>query len=312
MGAWVGGESLALNITAAVVTFVCAGLIFRLGWKLSEARVWRFNSFADVNKADWSARINSTIHAGLVCTLVTICLLTMSFDPVTLVPLGSTVLLEITFSISIGYFLFDLSVILWWMLPMWTVFVAHHVVALTPYVITQFFYTCHQGQYVLLLFLLVEASTIPLNAMAFLEDLGRRRTPEHRIAHGAMYSLWFVFRILLPLYLLLLIWTKIAQNISTEEACLVPSMVCAHIIAVFCMGVFFFLLTPEVYCRIKYGDKDDPNVDTTTVGAASSAPGTMELGGGDGRRGSTGGAYHDLDSDGSAAVMPVRRFFFFF
>lgn len=50
----------------------------------------------------------------------------------------------------------------------------------TPYVITQFFYTCHQGQYVLLLFLLVEASTMPLNAMAFLEDLGRRRTPEHR------------------------------------------------------------------------------------------------------------------------------------
>ncbi|CAM9872090.1 unnamed protein product, partial [Ectocarpus fasciculatus] len=92
MGAWVGGDSLALNITAAVVTFVCAGLLFRLGWKVSEARVWRFNSFADVNKADWSARINSTIHAGLVCTLVTICLLTMSFDPVTLVPLGSTVL----------------------------------------------------------------------------------------------------------------------------------------------------------------------------------------------------------------------------
>ena len=50
----------------------------------------------------------------------------------------------------------------------------------TPYVISQFFFTCHQGQYVLLLFLLVEASTIPLNAMAFLEDLGRRRTLEHR------------------------------------------------------------------------------------------------------------------------------------
>lgn len=32
-----------------------------------------------------------------------------------------------------------------------------------------------------------------------------------------------------------------------EEACLVPSMVCAHIITVFCVGVFIFLLTPEVY-----------------------------------------------------------------
>lgn len=31
---------------------------------------------------------------------------------------------------AIGYFLFDLCVILWYMLPMWTVFVAHHIVAL--------------------------------------------------------------------------------------------------------------------------------------------------------------------------------------
>lgn len=46
-----------------------------------------------------SLRINSTVHAALVCTLVAICLLTMSFDPVTLVPLGSTALLEVTFSI---------------------------------------------------------------------------------------------------------------------------------------------------------------------------------------------------------------------
>lgn len=30
-----------------------------------------------------------------------------------------------------------------------------------------------------------------------------------------MYVLWFGFRVLLPVYLLLLIWTKIAQNIST-------------------------------------------------------------------------------------------------
>lgn len=49
----------------------------------------------------------------------------------------------------------------------------------TPYVITQFIYVCHSGQYVLLLFLLVELSTLPLNAMAFLEDLGLRRTRAH-------------------------------------------------------------------------------------------------------------------------------------
>ncbi|CAN0322867.1 unnamed protein product, partial [Ectocarpus sp. 4 AP-2014] len=39
----------------------------------------------------------------------------------------------------------------------------------------------------------------------------------------------------------------VIPRVTQEEACLVPSMVCAHIIAVFCIGVFFFLLTPEVY-----------------------------------------------------------------
>lgn len=51
-----GAEALGLNITAAVVTYAGAALIFYAGWKESETRVWRFNSFADVNKADWSAR----------------------------------------------------------------------------------------------------------------------------------------------------------------------------------------------------------------------------------------------------------------
>eukprot|EP00903_Cladosiphon_okamuranus_P021750 g19998.t1 len=310
MGEGPSAGSLALNVTSAIVTFASAALIFQLGWKESEMRVWRFTEFPDVQKADWSARINSTIHAALVCTLVTSCLLTMSFDPVTLVPLGSTVLLEITFSISIGYFLFDLSVILWYMLPMWTVFVAHHIVALTPYAITQFFYTCHQGQYVLLLFLLVEASTMPLNAMAFLEDLGRRRTLEHRCAHGAMYFLWFMFRVLLPIYLLVLIWTKIADNISTEEACLVPSMVCAHIITLFCVGVFCFLLTPEIYTRIRYGDKDGPTINAALDEPGGAPPsayiGAMEIGeGGSPSLGAAAGAYHDLGSEGSTPAMPL-------
>lgn len=39
--------------------------------------------------------------------------------------------------------------------------------------------------------------------------------PLPRCAHATMYALWFVFRVLLPFYLLVLIWTKIAQNIST-------------------------------------------------------------------------------------------------
>lgn len=56
MGEGPAGGSLALNVMSAIVTFASAALIFHFGWKESEARVWRFSSFAEVNKADWSAR----------------------------------------------------------------------------------------------------------------------------------------------------------------------------------------------------------------------------------------------------------------
>lgn len=56
MGEGPAGGSLALNVTTAIVTFASAALIFQVGWRESEARVWNFSSFADVNKADWSAR----------------------------------------------------------------------------------------------------------------------------------------------------------------------------------------------------------------------------------------------------------------
>lgn len=74
----------------------------------------------------------------------------------------------------------------------------------TPYVITQFFFTCSKGQYVLLLFLLVEASTVPLNAMAFLEDLGRRRSTAHRC--GVTFTVWVRFQFRFCTFVLGFIW----------------------------------------------------------------------------------------------------------
>lgn len=39
----------------------------------------------------------------------------------------------VRFSTAIGYFLFDLGVILWWRLPWWILLVLHHIVATCVY-----------------------------------------------------------------------------------------------------------------------------------------------------------------------------------
>lgn len=34
-----------------------------------------------------------------------------------------------------------------------------------------------------------------------------------------MYALWFIFRVLLPIYLMVLIWTKVANGIDAVSEC---------------------------------------------------------------------------------------------
>lgn len=56
MGSSPDPGSLAVNIVATLVSFTAMAFLFRQGWRVSSTRVWRFNAFGDVTKADWCAR----------------------------------------------------------------------------------------------------------------------------------------------------------------------------------------------------------------------------------------------------------------
>jgi len=106
--------------------------------------------------------------------------------------------------------------------------------------------------YLLSLYLLVELAVPTLNAATFLEQLGYGQTFAHSFFFYATYVIWFFARVLLPSYNIYAVWAYIVPTISFTGAdlmCTLPAVICGHIISGFCIGLFFFVWTPDVLAR---------------------------------------------------------------
>lgn len=123
------------------------------------------------------------------------------------------------------------------------------VAASIPYFINNFFACCAASQYGLLLFLLVELATLPLNARGFIESVGREDSKNHTRSIYVTYVIWAITRTALPIYLVYVFWVYAYPPDRNDPVCLYPNLVGAHVIALFCVGVFFFVHTPEIAAR---------------------------------------------------------------
>ncbi|KAI9908120.1 hypothetical protein PsorP6_004580 [Peronosclerospora sorghi] len=225
-------------------------LIFHVSNRLSNRFVKTFRDFSISEQGDWCSRINSTIHAvvivaGMICTLEQ-----QTWDQNLLPTKEKPMHLAATlFSFSCGYFLFDLFVLMIWQVPLWRIFVIHHVVAVLPYLIYTLHAGCGMDLYLLQLFLMVEVAVIPLNITTFIEQLGYGKTKAHNFFYYLTYISWFVARVLLPIYNVYELWLKIIPDAATAPLCTVPAAFCGHVICAFCVGVFLFVWTPDVLAK---------------------------------------------------------------
>jgi len=218
---------------------------FAAAWKISERRVYSFqHKFSPAERADWCSRVNSTIHALGSAIGIFIVLGTTEWND--FIPQSSLAGERIVFAFSASYFLFDLLVVYAWKVQLWQLFVVHHSVAVIPYVFDLFVYEAPGVQYLLLLFMLVEIATLPLNARGFHESLGGAGDDYHRKTIYATYITWAVVRFALPIYLIYTMWAVAYGSVDMSPVMLWVGLICGHIIAFFCIGVFLFVLTPEV------------------------------------------------------------------
>ncbi|KAG6976994.1 hypothetical protein JG688_00000809 [Phytophthora aleatoria] len=230
MGWYDGGDELleeersvrlGENALVAGIAFALFWANFGLSWYLSSRRVPEFSGFTAAQKADWCSRVNSTIHAILVVIGVAYALADISWAD-GFMPMSSLRAASFIFSIAIGYFLCDLIIIIVWPVSMQGVFIIHHIVAVVPYFINNFISCCAACQFGLLLFLLVELATLPLNARGFMDARDLQETKSYMRSIYTTYIIWGISRTALPIFVI------------------------SHLIALFCVGVFFFVHTPEM------------------------------------------------------------------
>ena len=256
------GCAFVSGIAAAVYA-----VLFPLIWAASERRHPRFQDeatevaggvplppFTEGERADFSSRVISTVHCIIILPIIVTEALRnpwrWDFEPAN--PDANLVPLQVALCISVGYFLADLVVIVFFRLPLWGVFALHHIFALIPIGTNLFQDDCRFGTTIIIgLFLLVEVTTIPLNIQTFAEQAGYSPTSAlYTWAFYLTFLLWIPSRIVVPVAMDVIMVRRVAmQHPFREISCFVPGMISAVLISLFCLAVFCGLLVPALLGR---------------------------------------------------------------
>ena len=182
---------------------------------------------------------------------------------------------EVFFSITVGYFLFDFAVVLYYKMAFWQVFVVHHTCAISPYFISNFIPGCSNAQYLLGIFIQVEIATLVLNYQNLLELSEQTNTLKYRVTFYSAYVLWFLVRIILPYYIFIVMMKDVRPCYGTTWYAVIGYF-CAAFVVFFCTYVFVLVMTPDVMAHLR-GPPADPNSDQFTSVDAADESGNMSI-----------------------------------
>ncbi|KAH9579743.1 hypothetical protein LSM04_000609 [Trypanosoma melophagium] len=231
--------------------FICFCILFLLVWSLFTSYYRRFSTMTLALQADVCSRPISIIHSIIIVPSLIGGIAYMNWGDY-FEPLGDVSFLQGILCISIGYFLYDTVLLLIYRPPQWLGFAVHHIVASIPYVIYMFASPCEYGLFILCCFLLVEATNLPLHARATLEENDMSNTKAYATALYATFVGWIIFRLANPTALIIIIHKYIIPSIPNGRlACIIPGVICAYMINIFCYAVFVFILCKEVLLRWK-------------------------------------------------------------
>jgi len=243
------GMPTAASIQVSFISTIAFLCTFIISYIVLFQKNVRFRvEFEQSLRGDWCSRVNSTLHSAIIVPMILITVPLVTFDE-HLDATTSIYYLQLQLGISVGYFIADGMILYTFRIPSWGIFLIHHCVAITPYILNLWF-DCHGGTIILNLFLLVEFSNLSLNAQVFLEQTGRAHSHLYAAAFYTTFIGWIVCRLALPSALVYLIFTRIRLC-----KCLIPAMVSAIIITLLCYAVFFFVLCKELRDRWRVSPK---------------------------------------------------------
>ena len=293
-----------MTIGIAIVFFT---MVFFVGWAASRVLFpAQFLSLPLYDRADWCSRINSTLHSFIVVPGFIVCMAATKWDNFWEVDdaQDSVTATRIIMCISMGYFFVDFFVIVWYRVSLWVVFVVHHLVASLPFYIHLFDVNCRFATFVLQGMLLVELANIFMNAQYWLDKAGQIGTKKYTVVFYTNYLVWIPSRLGIPVFMMAVIYKYIyfdeARFLPHNHNCLIPGMICVHIITAFCFVVFFAVLTPDVVRRLRNPEKEDEETKHLVMQRHASQ---LSRAASMSRRPSTG-AHEPVSGAGSTVVTP--------
>jgi hypothetical protein len=242
-------DRLAVNAGAVLASMAAFSGCFVVAYRWALPRWCRgFPAAGRALRADFASRAHSTLHALLVPAGLVLCVRSCGLweEPL----LNTCRPAEAFFSISIGYFLVDLVLIVLFRTEFWQVFVLHHSLALLPYAINNFVPHCSHSHLLLSLMLGVEVSTVFLNVKWWLEQTDTAAGLPYAAAVYATYASWFLVRVLNPIYVVVLMVVQVFPYYGWDRR-VVVSYAVVMVVALFCWYCFLFLFTPEVWHRLR-------------------------------------------------------------
>ncbi|XP_022149741.1 transmembrane protein 56-B isoform X2 [Momordica charantia] len=161
-----------------------------------------YGRLSDFGKVEWNNRGFSTFHALVAASSsLYLLLLSSTFHPGSsdeLLIRRTSSLSDMTLGFSIGYFLSDLAMVLWYFPALGGLeYVLHH--ALSLFSIVQSLLS-GQGQIYILMVLFTESTTPFVNLRWYLDNAGNKNSNFYVVNGIALFFGWLVARILLFIY----------------------------------------------------------------------------------------------------------------
>lgn len=216
--------------------------------------------FTVSERADFCSRINSTIHSFIIVPGFLAAIVTNEWkENFEVADNGDIAPMQALLSVSAGYFFFDLVAVPVFRMPLWGVFVAHHMMALVCLCGNLFFPHCRYGTtFGIAVFLFVEFSNVSLNIQTFALQAGYcKRSKIYTIAFYATFIGWIFVRFFLPLTIVPLLIDRVFLTVPVpQRLCFLPTLVASISLSLFCVGVFISVLIPEMYRRWRKPPKE--------------------------------------------------------
>ncbi|XP_027368133.1 transmembrane protein 56-B-like [Abrus precatorius] len=182
--------------------FACK-MVYDLTHLFSAVHFKSYSSLTRLQRVEWNNRAMSTVHAIFITTMSlylvfcsTLYSDNQSAEPITL---RSSSLSTFALGVSVGYFIADLWMILWFFPALGGYeYVIHHLLSL---VAVAFSMCYRQGQLYTYMVLISETTTPGINLRWYLDAAGMKRTKAYLINGVVIFIAWLVARILLFVYM---------------------------------------------------------------------------------------------------------------